>query len=135
MTHSNIQVPLSQAALGTSSSRKTIGGLLAAVNMIMDLPGRKILLLINGKNSEPFPSFLRIYYVNDKSNDKEVKMRLREKIGILALALFLSFAAFSMIAAPAIDLVKVGKYAGYEIISNVLAKADTPLVYSLISRG
>lgn len=66
---------------------------------------------------------------------QEVQMRLREKIGILALALFLSFAAFSMIAAPAIDIVKVGKYAGYEIISNVLAKADTPLVYSIISKG
>jgi len=62
-------------------------------------------------------------------------VRLREKIGILALAVFLSFAAFSMIAAPAIDIVKVGKYAGYEIISNVLAKADASLVHSLISKG
>lgn len=66
---------------------------------------------------------------------QEVTMRLREKIGILALALFLSFAAFSMIAAPAIDIVKVGKYAGYEIISNVLAKADSPLVHSIIKKG
>jgi len=66
---------------------------------------------------------------------QEVKMRFREKIGILALALFLSFAAFSMIAAPAIDIVKVGKYAGYEIISNVLAKADSPLVHSIIGKG
>jgi hypothetical protein len=66
---------------------------------------------------------------------QEVIMRLREKIGILALALFLSFAAFSMIAAPAIDIVKVGKYAGYEIISNVLAKADSPIVLSIISKG
>jgi hypothetical protein len=63
---------------------------------------------------------------------QEVKMRFREKIGILALAVFLSLAAFSMIAAPAIDIVKVGKFAGYEIISNALAKADAPLVYSLI---
>jgi hypothetical protein len=66
---------------------------------------------------------------------QEVKMRFREKIGILALAAFLSVTAFSMIAAPAIDIVKVGKFAGYEIISNVLAKADAPLVYSLISKG
>jgi hypothetical protein len=66
---------------------------------------------------------------------QEAPMRLREKIGILALALFLSFAAFSMIAAPAIDIVKVGKYAGYEIISNVLAKADSPLVRSIINKG
>jgi hypothetical protein len=42
---------------------------------------------------------------------QEVKMRLREKIGILALALFLSFAAFSMIA------------------------ADSPLVHSIIRKG
>ena len=66
---------------------------------------------------------------------QEAPMRLREKIGILALALFLSFAAFSMIAAPAIDIVKVGKYAGYEIISNVLAKADSRLVPSIINKG
>jgi hypothetical protein len=66
---------------------------------------------------------------------QEIKMRLREKIGILALAVFLSFVAFSMIAAPAVDIVKVGKYAGNEIISNVLAKADAPLDYSIISKG
>lgn len=62
-------------------------------------------------------------------------MRFKEKIGILALAMFLSFAAFSMIAAPAIDIVKVGKYAGYEIISNVLAQADSAFVHSIISKG
>jgi hypothetical protein len=66
---------------------------------------------------------------------QEVKMRFKEKIGILALAMFLSFAAFSMIAAPAIDIVKVGKYAGYEIISNVLAQADSAFVHSIISKG
>ncbi len=66
---------------------------------------------------------------------QEVKMRLKEKIGILALAMFLSFAAFSIIAAPAIDIVKVGKYAGNEIISNVLAKTDSALVHSIVSKG
>ncbi len=66
---------------------------------------------------------------------QEVKMRLREKIGIFLLAVFISFAAFSMIAAPAVDIVKIGKYAGYEIISNVLAQANSPLVHSIVSKG
>ena len=66
---------------------------------------------------------------------QEVKMRLREKIGIFMLAVFLSFAAFSMIAAPAVDIIKIGKFAGYEIISNVLAQANSPLVHSIISKG
>jgi hypothetical protein len=66
---------------------------------------------------------------------QEVKMRFREKIGIFVLAVFISFAAFSLIAAPAVDIVKIGKYAGYEIISNVLAQADSPLVHSIVSKG
>lgn len=66
---------------------------------------------------------------------QEVKMKLREKIGIFLLAVFISFAAFSMIAAPAVDIVKIGKYAGYEIISNVLAQANSPLVHSIVSKG
>jgi hypothetical protein len=66
---------------------------------------------------------------------QEVKMRVREKIGILVLAIFLSFVAFSMIAAPAVDIVKVGKYAGYEIISNVLARTSSPLAHSITSKG
>ena len=66
---------------------------------------------------------------------QEVKMRLREKIGIFVLAVFISFTAFSLIAAPAVDIVKIGKYAGYEIISNVLAQADSPLVHSIVSKG
>lgn len=66
---------------------------------------------------------------------QEVKMRLREKIGIFLLAVFISFAAFSIIAAPAVDIVKIGKYAGYEIISNVLAQANSPLVHSIVSKG
>ncbi len=66
---------------------------------------------------------------------QEVKMRLREKIGILVLAVFLSFLAFSLIAAPAVDIVKVGKYAGYEIISNVLARTGSPLAHSITSKG
>jgi heme/copper-type cytochrome/quinol oxidase subunit 4 len=66
---------------------------------------------------------------------QEVKMRLREKIGIFVLAVLLTFAAFSIIAAPAVDIMKVGKFAGYEIISNVLARANSPLVQSITRKG
>lgn len=62
-------------------------------------------------------------------------MRLREKIGIFVLAVLLTFAAFSIIAAPAVDIMKVGKFAGYEIISNVLARANSPLVQSITRKG
>ena len=62
--------------------------------------------------------------MKQKTNDKnkEVKMRFREKMAILMVATLISFVVFSLIAAPAVDIVKVGKDAGYEIISNVLAK-------------
>lgn len=66
---------------------------------------------------------------------QEVKMRLREKIGIFMLAVLLTFAVFSMIAAPAVDIVKVGKFAGYEIISNVLAQASSPFAQSITRKG
>lgn len=45
-------------------------------------------------------------------------MRFREKALILLVAVVLSLAAFSLISAPAVDMVKVGKQAGYEIITN-----------------
>ncbi len=51
-------------------------------------------------------------------------MNLRAKIAILLLAVFITFAGFSMISAPVVDIMKIGKKAGYQIISNVLAKAD-----------
>jgi hypothetical protein len=56
--------------------------------------------------------------------NKENKMRFREKALILLVAVVLSLAAFSLISAPAVDMVKVGKQAGYEIITNWLAKVD-----------
>jgi hypothetical protein len=58
--------------------------------------------------------------------NKENKMRLREKALILLVAVVISLIAFSLISAPAVDMVKVGKQAGYEIITNWLAKADVP---------
>jgi len=62
-------------------------------------------------------------------------MNIKEKAGIFVLAVFLTLVGFSLVAAPAVDMVKVGKYAGYEIISNVLAKADAPLHIVKASKG
>ena len=66
---------------------------------------------------------------------QEVTMNIKAKAGIFVLAVFLTFVGFSLVAAPAVDLVKVGKYAGNEIISNVLAKANLPFALSKSSKG
>jgi hypothetical protein len=52
-------------------------------------------------------------------------MKLKEKILILAASVLLSLAAFSLIAGPSVDMVKMGKKAGYEMIVNCLAIADS----------
>jgi hypothetical protein len=55
---------------------------------------------------------------------QEVKMRFKQKVAIFLLSLLLTFVGFSLVASPsAVELVKVGKQAGYEIIANVLAEA------------
>lgn len=52
-------------------------------------------------------------------------MRFRTKIAILLVSVLLTFFGFNMIASSgALDIIKVGKQAGYEIIANVLAKAE-----------
>ncbi len=52
-------------------------------------------------------------------------MKLRTKTAILMMAVLLTFVGFSLIASPSIEIMKVGKEAGYEIISNYLAKSET----------
>jgi hypothetical protein len=52
---------------------------------------------------------------------KENKMKLRDKLVIFLVAALITFVGFSLIASPSLDMLKVGKKAGYEIISNVLA--------------
>ena len=52
-------------------------------------------------------------------------MKLRTKTAIFMMAVLLTFVGFSLIASPSIEIMKVGKEAGYEIISNYLAKAET----------
>jgi hypothetical protein len=51
-------------------------------------------------------------------------MKLRARVTILFVAVLLTFVGFSLIASPAVDVIKVGNKAGYEIISNYLAKSD-----------
>ncbi len=50
-------------------------------------------------------------------------MRFRTKVAILVAALLLTFVSFNLIAYSAIDILKIDKLAGNEIIANVLAKA------------
>jgi hypothetical protein len=55
---------------------------------------------------------------------QEVKMRFKQKFAIFVLALLLTFVGFNLLTSPsALELVKVGKQAGYEIIANVLTEA------------
>ena len=56
------------------------------------------------------------------NKDKENKMKLRDKLAIFLVAVLITFVGFSLIASPSVDILKIGKKAGYEIISNVLAK-------------
>jgi len=55
------------------------------------------------------------------NNKNEKIMRLITKIEIFVVAIILTFFLFNMMTSPsAMELIKVGKQAGYEIISNVV---------------
>jgi hypothetical protein len=62
----------------------------------------------------------------------EHKMKLRSKLGIFLISCVITFIGFSLlIPAGAVDLIKIGKTNGYEIVSNVLvvkAVQDSPSV-------
>jgi hypothetical protein len=62
--------------------------------------------------------------MNVKKMTQEVNMNFKAKVAILLLAILVSLAGFSLISAPAVDIMKIGKKARYEIISNVPAKAE-----------
>lgn len=51
-------------------------------------------------------------------------MKFRTKLAIFVAAVLISLVGFSLIAAPAADVIVIGKKAGYQIISNFLAKSD-----------
>jgi hypothetical protein len=58
-------------------------------------------------------------------------MRFRTKLAILAVAVLLTFIGFNMIASsPAVEIMKVGKLAGNQIIANVLAKTEVTSSHS-----
>jgi hypothetical protein len=55
------------------------------------------------------------------NNKNEKIMRLITKIEIFVVAIILTFFLFNMMISPsAMDLIKIGKQAGNEIISNVV---------------
>ena len=49
-------------------------------------------------------------------------MKIKEKLAIFLVAALISFVGFSLIASSSVDIVKVGKAAGYEIIDNYLTR-------------
>jgi len=58
-------------------------------------------------------------------------MKLKEKLAIFVVAVLLTLVGFNLIAAPSVDILKIGKQAGYEIIANYLAKVETTAQRSL----
>ncbi len=52
-------------------------------------------------------------------------MKFKTKFVIFLAAALISFVGFSLIASPIVEVLVVGKEAGYEQISNFLAKSDT----------
>ncbi len=48
-------------------------------------------------------------------------MKFKEKVAVFVVALLLSFLLFNMIGSPSLSLLRLGKEAGNEIISNYLA--------------
>jgi hypothetical protein len=71
-----------------------------------------------------------VYMIEDDNYERITNMRLKEKIGILLAAALLTLIGFSFIAAPTVDMMKIGKQAGYEMIANYLAKADGVATHS-----
>lgn len=50
-------------------------------------------------------------------------MRIKQKLAILLVAAILTVFGFSLIAAPSVEIMRVGKNAGYQIISDYLANS------------
>jgi hypothetical protein len=76
---------------------------------------------------EPFAGLLRLKGVrmNENKLDKEIKMSFKAKVAIFLLATLITLTGFNLIASSsAVDILKVGKKAGYQIIANVLAEAQ-----------
>ena len=52
-------------------------------------------------------------------------MKFKTKLVIFVAAVLISFVGFSLIASPAVDVIVVGKKAGYQMISNFLANTNS----------
>lgn len=60
-------------------------------------------------------------------------MKFRTKFAIFLMAVFLTFVGFNLMTfSPAVDLLKLGKEAGNEIIANVLVK-EKPIIKHSVS--
>ena len=67
---------------------------------------------------------------------KEKTMNLKAKLAIFLVAILLTFLGFNLIASSgAVDLMKVGKRAGHQIIVTVLANSDTASHHSPNIKG
>jgi len=53
-------------------------------------------------------------------------MNRLEKITIFLVSVLLALVGFDLMAAPVVDILKIGRLAGYEIIANYLARTGTP---------
>jgi hypothetical protein len=49
-------------------------------------------------------------------------MSLKGKIAIFMVAVLISLVGFSLVASPSLDILKVGKEAGFEMIGNYMAE-------------
>lgn len=61
----------------------------------------------------------------EKILNKEAKMRFKEKLVILFIAVILSLLGFNLIASSSVCLLKIAKEAGYEEIDSYLTRCDS----------
>lgn len=59
-------------------------------------------------------------------------MNFKQKVAIFLAAVLLTLVGFNLIAAPTIDILKIGKQAGTHIISNCPANSDAAAHRSMI---
>jgi len=63
-------------------------------------------------------------------------MSFKAKVAIFLASVLLTLIGFNLIASsPVVDILKVGKMAGNQIIANVLAKTETPAPRPALVKG
>lgn len=63
-------------------------------------------------------------------------MRFRTKVAIMLLAVLLTLAGFNLlVSSSALELAKIGKQAGQEIIANYLARVEATAVKTPAIKG